>query len=127
MVSGLEASLSGYSDGRISRPRAAWSTWSLLDRDPTRPGFEHDHHELLALAAPRALMAIGCSTDQATAPHSDDRQSVAYVAGAKKVYGLLNVALRFEYVPLTCGHQATSPEIDAAWQKFFSQWLLGIQ
>lgn len=63
-------------------------------------------------------MVIGCSTDQATAPHSDDRQSVAYVAGAKEVYGLLNVASRFEYVPLTCGHQATSPEIDAAWQKF---------
>ncbi len=41
--------------------------------------------------------------------------------------GLLNVASRFEYVPLTCGHQATSPEIDAAWQKIFSQWLLGIQ
>ncbi len=32
-------------------------------------------------------MVIGCSTDQATAPHSDDRQSVAYVAGAKEVYG----------------------------------------
>ncbi len=103
------------------------TTWSLLDRDPTRPGFEHDHHELLALAAPRALMVIGCSTDKETAPHSDDRQSVAYVAGAKEVYGLLNVASRFEYVPLTCGHQATSPEIDAAWQRFFSQWLLGIQ
>jgi len=72
-------------------------------------------------------MVIGCSTDQATAPHSDDRQSVAYVAGAKEVYGLLNVASRFEYVPLTCGHQATSPEIDAAWQKIFSQWLLEIQ
>ncbi|MEI6367682.1 MAG: acyl-CoA thioester hydrolase/BAAT C-terminal domain-containing protein [Planctomycetota bacterium] len=103
------------------------TTWSLLDRDPTRPGFEHDHHELLAMAAPRALMVIGCSTDKETAPHSDDRQSVAYVAGAKEVYGLLNVASRFEYVPLTCGHQATSPEIDAAWQRFFSHWLLGIQ
>jgi len=47
------------------------------------------------------------------------------VAGAKEVYGFLDVASRFEYVPLTCGHQATSPEIDAAWQRFFSHWLLG--
>ncbi|MBC7967890.1 MAG: dienelactone hydrolase family protein [Fuerstia sp.] len=103
------------------------TTWSLLDRDPTRPGFEHDHHELLALAAPRALMVIGCSTDKETATHSDDRQSVAYVAGAKEVYELLNVPARFEYVPLTCGHQATSSEIDAAWQRFFRRWLPGIQ
>jgi hypothetical protein len=100
------------------------TTWSLLDRDPTRPGFEHDHHELLALAAPRALMVIGCSTDKETATHSDDRQSVAYVTGAKEVYELLNAPSDFEYVPLTCGHQATSPEIDAAWQRFFSHWLL---
>lgn len=99
------------------------TTWSLLDRDPVRPGFEHNHHELLALAAPRALMVIGCSTDQDTAPHSDDRQSVAYVAGAREVYELLDVASRFEYVPLTCGHNATAPEIDVAWQQFFTQWL----
>ena len=101
------------------------TTWSLLDRDPTRPGFEHNHHELLALAAPRALMVIGCSTDKETASHSDDRQSVAYIGGAKEVYKLLNVESRFEYVPLTCGHKATGPEIDAAWQRFFSQWLWG--
>ena len=99
------------------------TTWSLLDRDPTRPGFEHNHHELLAMAAPRSLMVIGCSTDKETASHSDDRQSAAYINGAKEVYGLLEVESRFEYVPLTCGHKATGPEIDAAWQRFFSQWL----
>ncbi|MEZ6031747.1 MAG: acyl-CoA thioester hydrolase/BAAT C-terminal domain-containing protein [Planctomycetaceae bacterium] len=99
------------------------TTWSLLDRDPTRPGFEHNHHELLAMAAPRSLMVIGCSTDKETAVHSDDRQSAAYINGAKEVYGLLNVESRFEYVPLTSGHKATGPEIDAAWQRFFSQWL----
>lgn len=99
------------------------TTWSLLDRDPTRPGFEHNHHELLAMAAPRSLMVIGCSTDKETASHSDDRQSAAYISGAKEVYGLLGVESRFEYVPLTCGHKATGPEIDAAWQRFFSQWL----
>ena len=68
-------------------------------------------------------MVIGCSTDKETAPHSDDRQSVAYISGAKEVYKLLNIESRFEYVPLTCGHNATAPGIDAAWQRFFSQWL----
>lgn len=99
------------------------TTWSLLDGDPARPGFEHDHHELLAMAAPRSLMVIGCSTDQETAAHSDDRQSAAYINGANEVYELLNVASRFEYVPLACGHKATGPEINAAWQRFFSEWL----
>jgi len=32
---------------------------SLLHPDPKRPGFEHDHHELMALAAPRSFLLIG--------------------------------------------------------------------
>ncbi|MBI4908782.1 MAG: hypothetical protein HY820_34495 [Acidobacteria bacterium] len=32
---------------------------SLLNPDSRRPGFEHDHHELMALAAPRPLLLIG--------------------------------------------------------------------
>ena len=100
------------------------TTWSLLDRDPSRPGFEHNHHELLALAAPRALMVIGCSTDKTTVRSSDDSQSFAYVVGANEVYNLLGVSSRFEYVPLTCGHRPTDPTIDAAWQRFFRQWLM---
>lgn len=108
-------------------PELRGTTWSLLDRDTNRPGFEHNHHELLALAAPRALMVIGCSTDQQSAAHSDDRQSVAYVAGAREVYDLLKVPSRFEYVPLSCGHKATSPEIDEAWQRFFGTWLFRSQ
>ncbi|HWB99635.1 MAG TPA: dienelactone hydrolase family protein, partial [Bryobacteraceae bacterium] len=34
---------------------------SLLNPDPKRPGFEHDHHELMALTAPRAFLLIGGS------------------------------------------------------------------
>lgn len=97
--------------------------WSLLDTDPDTPGFERNHHELLAMAAPRSLMVIGCSTDQISAPHSDDRQSVGYVQRAQEVYRLLSMEDRFQYIPLTCGHQANSPEIDEAWQSFFLKWL----
>ena len=97
--------------------------WSLLDADPSTPGFERNHHELLAMAAPRSLMIIGCSTDQISATHSDDRQSRGYIQRAREVYQLLSMEERFEYVPLTCGHQATSPDINKAWQSFFIKWL----
>ncbi len=97
--------------------------WSLLDTDPSTPGFERNHHELLAMAAPRSLMIIGCSTDKVSAPHSDDRQSVGYVERAEEVYRLLSMEDRFQYVPLTCGHKAISPDIDEAWQSFFLKWL----
>ncbi|MCA9060066.1 MAG: dienelactone hydrolase family protein, partial [Planctomycetaceae bacterium] len=40
-------------------PALRKTVWSLLDTEPARPGFEHNHHELLALAAPRHLMIIG--------------------------------------------------------------------
>ena len=97
--------------------------WSLLDADPTRPGFERNHHELLALCAPRSLMVIGCSADQPTARHSDDQQSVAYVNRAREVYRMLGQADRFEYVAETGGHRATGPRIDEAWQRFLVRWL----
>lgn len=104
-------------------PALRGTVWSLLDADPQRPGFERNHHEIIALAAPRPLMIIGCSTDQATAVHSDDRQSAAYVARAREVYDLLGVGERLEYVQETGGHRATGPRIDAAWQRFFVKWL----
>ncbi len=104
-------------------PRLRNTVWSLLDQDPTRPGFEHNHHELLALAAPRAILVIGCSTDQDSATHSDDRQSIGYINRAKEVYELLGIPERLEYAPLTGGHRATGPKLDPRWQAFFQKWL----
>ena len=97
--------------------------WSLLDADPSRPGFERNHHELMALCAPRSLMVIGCSTDQISARHSDDRQSLAYVQRAREVYELLEAGDRFEYVAETGGHRATGRRIDLSWQRFLVRWL----
>jgi len=104
-------------------PKLRKTVWSLLDADPKRPGFERNHHELMALCAPRKLMVIGCSADQKTATHSDDRQSIGYVNRAKEVYDLLGIPERFEYVPLTGGHRATGPKLDPHWQRFFETWL----
>ncbi len=104
-------------------PELRGTIFSLLDADPDRPGFERNHHELLALAAPRSIMVIGCSTDQETAVHSDDRQSIAYVNRAKEVYDLLGLSEHLQYVPLTCGHKADHPDVNAAWQPFLRRWL----
>jgi dienelactone hydrolase len=97
--------------------------WSLLDADPGRPGFERNHHELMALCAPRALLLIGCSMDKPSAVHSDDMQSWSYFNAAREVYELLGVPERFELAATDQGHRATSPRIDAAWQAFFEKWL----
>ena len=105
-------------------PERRGTVWSLLDADPARPGFERNHHELMALCAPRALMVIGCSMDQDSAVHSDDRQSWGYLNRAREVYHFLGIPERFSVASLTVGHRATSPEIDLAWQTFFLKWLV---
>jgi dienelactone hydrolase len=97
--------------------------WSLLDADPARPGFERNHHELMALCAPRAFLLIGCSMDKLRSPHSDNLQSWGYFNRAKEVYDLLGIPERLTFKTATDGHQATSPHTDPAWQQFFEQWL----
>ena len=106
-------------------PLPEWrnTIWSLLDADPGRPGFERNHHELMALCAARALLLIGCSMDKPSAVHSDDVQSWSYFNRAREVYELLGFPERFELAATDEGHRATSPRIDAAWQAFFEKWL----
>lgn len=99
------------------------SVWSLLDADPTRPGFERNHHELLAMCAPRAFLVIACSNHQDTARHSDDQQSWAYFNRAKEVYSFLGIPDRFAVATTDEGHRAVSPKIDPAWQSFLQKWL----
>lgn len=104
-------------------PQLRGTVWSLLDIDPQRPGFEHDHHELLALAAPRAVLVIGCSSHEKTAVHSDDQQSLAYYLRAKEIYDLLNLSDRLELFMTDEGHRGSSPKMDPIWQRFLVKWL----
>lgn len=97
---------------------------SLLNPDVDRPGFERNHHELMALCAPRAFMIIGGNCDKEYFDgHSDDLQSWGYVNRAKEVYEMLGYPERFEFVPTSDGHSANGPDIDPAWQRFFTRWL----
>ena len=110
---------------RYPDPELRGTVESLLDASPRRPGLERNHHELLALCAPRALLLIGCSMErEGGATHSDDRQSHAYFNRAKEVYALLGIPERLELAPIDGGHRASSPEIDRAWQGFFERWLV---
>jgi dienelactone hydrolase len=104
-------------------PTRAHTVLSMLNSDPNRPGFEHDHHEVLALAAPRPFLLIGGRGDVESAIDSEDRQSWGYVNRGKEVYRLLGVPDNIQFVLTTDGHQATGPHIDPAWQSFLERWL----
>lgn len=107
-----------------SIPAPQHTVLNMLNSDPSRPGFEHDHHELLALAAPRAFLLIGGRGDcEDCGGDSDDLQSWGYVNRAREVYSLLGVPDRLQFVLTRDGHHANGPEIDRAWQGFFEKWL----
>jgi Glucuronyl esterase, fungi len=96
---------------------------SLLNPDVERPGFEHDHHELLALAAPRAFLLIGGSRSEDAGGDSDDLESWGYVNRAKEVFTLLGVPERLQFCLTSQGHQATGAQSDPAWQRFLHYFL----
>ena len=104
-------------------PEHRGTVFSLLDADPARPGLERNHHELMALCAPRAFLLIGCSMDKERSTHSDNRQSWGYFNRAREVYRFLGHDDRLQFVTHEDGHRATHPTSDRAWQQFFEQWL----
>lgn len=107
-----------------SIPTTKRTVLSMLNTDESRPGFEHDHHELMALAAPRAFLLIGGRGDcEDCGGDSDDLQSWGYFNRAKEVYSLLGIPERIRFVLTKDGHKANGPEIDAAWRIFFDRWL----
>jgi dienelactone hydrolase len=104
-------------------PTTQHTVLSLLKPNPERPGFEHDHHELMALTAPRAFLLIGGSQSEDRGGDSDDLESWGYVNRAREVYQLLGVPERIQYVSTHGGHKPTGPDIDPAWRAFFDRWL----
>jgi len=76
-----------------------------------------------ALAAPKPFLLIGGSHKEDTGGDSDDLQSWGYVNRAREAYKLLGAADRLEFASTNDGHKANGPNIDAAWQRFFTRWL----
>jgi dienelactone hydrolase len=106
-------------------PTKEHTVLSMLNPDPQRPGFEHDHHELMALAAPRAFLLIGNSQTEDRGGDSDDLQSWGYFNRAREVYRLLGIPERISFASTNDGHKANGPNIDPAWQNWFERWLKG--
>jgi dienelactone hydrolase len=104
-------------------PTPQHTVLSLLNPDRARAGFEHDHHELMALTAPRAFLLIGGSQSEDHGGDSDDLESWGYVNRAREVYKLLGVPERIQYVSTNNGHKPNGPDIDPAWRTFFERWL----
>jgi len=104
-------------------PELRGTVQSLLNPDPKRPGFEHDHQELLALAAPRPFLLIGGSQSEDAGGHSDDLESWGYVNKAKEVYRLLGVPERLQFCSTNQGDKATGEQSDPAWQAFLRYYL----
>ena len=105
-------------------PTPQHTVLSMLNPDPAKPGFEHDHHEILALAAPRALLIIGGARDsEDRGGDSDDRESWGYYNRAEEVYRLLGIPERLRFVLTNNGHHANGPDIDPAWRTFLDQYL----
>jgi dienelactone hydrolase len=101
----------------------AGTVQSLLNPDPERPGFERDHHELLAMTAPRPFLLIGGDQSEGKGGHSDDLQSWGYFNRAKEVYEFLGIGERLQFASTNDGHKANGPNIDPAWKSFFERWL----
>ena len=104
-------------------PTKEQTVLSMLNPDPARPGFEHDHHELMALAAPRAFLLIGGSQSEDRGGDSDDLQSWGYYNRAREVYQLVGMPDRIGFASTADGHKANGPNIDPAWQGWFEKWL----
>lgn len=105
-------------------PTPEHTVLSLLNPDKARPGFEHDHHELMALAAPRPFLLLGGGANfEDNGRNSDDQQSWGYANRAREVYRLLGVEDRFQFVLTSDGHKANGPNADPVWRAFFERWL----
>ena len=104
-------------------PELRGTVQSLLNPDVKRPGFEHDHQELLALTAPRAFLLIGGSQSEDAGGHSDDLESWGYFNRAKEVYRLLGIPERIQFCSTDQGHVATGAQSDSVWQSFLRYYL----
>lgn len=98
---------------------------SLLKAGRMKPGFAHDHHEVLALAAPRPFLLIGSSTEELSGWDRDDLSTWGYINRAAEVYRLYGAEGNLTYTPTNDGHTANGPAITPAWQRFLVERLMG--
>lgn len=89
------------SEGGVAFPSTNWSAPWYLGEGLKKPGFTRNHHELLALTAPRALLVIGGETGPGAA---DGTRSWPLLAAAQPVYRVLGAPIRLGLLNHGQGH-----------------------
>ncbi len=95
-------------EGGVGLPFTNWDApWYLGQRIHQRPDLEH--HQLLALAAPRALLVIGGGAEpsnrpEKTGPGADRLETWNYLEAARPAYKLYDAAQKLGYLLHDRGH-----------------------
>lgn len=104
-----------FSEGGVGLGLSNWdATWYLGPR-VKQPDFAREHHELLALIAPRPFLLIGGGS-------ADDDRSAAFVEAARPVYRLLGHERAIQFLNHRQGH-AYPAEARQAAEKFLIEAL----
>ncbi|MCW5551943.1 MAG: prolyl oligopeptidase family serine peptidase [Verrucomicrobiae bacterium] len=103
------------SEGGIGLRFSNWdSVWYLGDQI-NQPGFTREHHEMLALAAPRAFLLLAGDS-------ADTDASGAFIEAVQPVYALLGAAEKVRLLNHRQGHRYP-PEARAAAEEFLDRHL----
>ena len=73
-----------FSEGGIGLDFSNWDAPWYLGPQVRKPEFKHDHHELIALIAPRPFLLLAGDS-------ADGEKSAAFVEAARPVYALLGM------------------------------------
>jgi len=95
------------SEGGVALDSTNWDAPWYLGPECREADFPRDHHELLALAAPRPMLILGGESGPGAA---DGDRSWPYVAAAQRVYRLYGEPVRLGLLNHRQGHKL-SPEV----------------
>lgn len=89
-------------EGGLGIAQSNWHDVWYLGPRVKEPGFARDHHELLALAAPRAFLLIGggASDGPASVPYLEAARPVFKALGAEKNLRFFNHGMGHKYPPV---------------------------
>jgi dienelactone hydrolase len=100
------------SEGGVGTKFSNWEADWYLGKSIQEPAFTHEHHELLALAAPRPFLLVGGNS-------ADGDRGWPFIAAALPVYELYGKPVRLGQFNHGKGH-AVPPEAEAK----IEEWLL---
>jgi dienelactone hydrolase len=103
------------SEGGIGTKFTNWDALWYLGDAIKQPSFAHEHHELLALAAPRPFLLIGGDS-------ADGDRGWPFIEQALKVYSLYGQQLRVGQYNHKKGH-AVPPEAEKRIDEWFAAYL----